>query len=251
MLDHIAMRAYCPLYAWAMKPGEEKEWSMHYHLEVVMPPVEDIEVALKQILAPFDENGVDEGGHPHKYAFWDWYVIGGRWAGAKLETTLDPAKKEAFYDEMKRRGVTVSGFQAGKQKLQPESQISMVDALWREYFPESPLKTCPFFDHFNDQYQNSDGFPDIMRLKDVPPLLTASHVIIAGPSWQDDTTFEAKHMLQDSVWNGVTHVDSRWDGSVQAAIDEHIEDLKDAKPEYAAKHIPQDDWLVVTVDYHS
>jgi hypothetical protein len=38
---------------------------------------------------------------------------------------------------------------------------------------------------------------------------------------------------------------------VQSVIDQHKEYLKDAKPEYAAKHIPQDDWLVVTVDYHS
>jgi hypothetical protein len=224
---------------------------MHHHLEVIMPPTENIEEALNQILEPFNEQGKDEDGNPNQHAFWDWYVIGGRWAGMKLETTLDPKKKDEFFAELEKRKVTVSGIQAGKHKLQPESQIPMVDALWCEFFPDSPLKICPFFDHFNNQYKNSDGFPDIMRLKDVPPSLIASHVIIAGPHWKDNGNLEAKHMVQDSIWNGVTHVQAKWDGSVHAAIEEHKKRLENAKPEYAAKHIPQDDWLVVTVDYHS
>lgn len=224
---------------------------MHYHMEVILPPVEDVEVAVSQILAPFDENGKDEDGHPNRHAFWDWFVIGGRWAGVKIKATLNPEKKEAFFEELKNRKVTVSGFRAGKQKLQPESQIPMVDALWCEFFPDSPLKVCPFFDHFNNQYQNSGDFPDIMRLKDAPAGLMASHVIVAGPSWQEDGSLEAKHMVQQSIWNGVTHVDAKWDGSVQAVIEAHKDQFKNAKPEYAAKHIPQDDWLVVTVDYHS
>lgn len=224
---------------------------MHYHLEIVMPPVENVEEAIAQIMAPFDENGEDEDGHRNGHAFWDWYVIGGRWAGAKLEATIDPAKKEAFYDELTRRKVTVSGLQAGKQSLQPESQIPMVDALWNEFFPDSPLKVCPFFSHFNNQYKNSEGFPDIMQLKDMPKALMASHVIIAGPTWKDDGTLGAQYMVQGSIWNGVTHVDAKWDGTVQSAIDAHAKSLERAKPEYAAKHLPQDDWFVVTVDYHS
>ena len=216
-----------------------------------MPPVEDVERAVQQILEPFDENGKDEEGHRNSHAFWDWYVIGGRWAGVKLECTLDEAKKEAFFAELKSRKVTVSGVKAGKDKLQPESQIPMVDALWNEFFPDSPLKVCPFFDHFNDQYKNSEGFPDIMRLKDVPKELAAAHVIIAGPSWKDDGTLKAEHMVQESLWNGVSFVKAKWDGKVQSAIDEHREKLTGYKPGYAAKHDPQADWLVVTVDSHS
>lgn len=224
---------------------------MHYHLEVIMPPVDNIKAALEQILQPFNEQGEDEDGHPNQHAFWDWYVIGGRWAGAKLETTLDPSKKEAFLEELNNRKITVSGIQAGKPKLSPASQITMVDALWNEYFPDSPVTACPFFDHFHDQYKNSEGFPDIMPLKDTPKSLTASHVIIAGPHWRDDGKLEAKHMVQESIWNGVNHVDAKWGGTVQSAIDEHKDSLKSYKPEYAAKYVPQDDWLVVTVDYHS
>ena len=224
---------------------------MHSHLEIILPPVQNLEEAVKQILEPFDENGEDENGQRNNHAFWDFYVIGGCWAGAKLEAMLDSKKLEEFRAELANRKVTVSGIQFGKHELSPVSQIPMVDALWNEFFPESPIKVCPLFKHFNDQYQNSEGFPDIMRLGDMPKSLTASHVIIAGPSWQDDGSLEAKHMLQTSIWNGVTHVDAKWDGTVQAALDEHKERLKNAQPDYAAKRIPQDDWLVVTVDYHS
>ncbi len=224
---------------------------MHHHLEIILPPVANIEAAIAQILAPFDDNGDDEDGQRNNHAFWDWYVIGGRWAGVKLECTLDAKKKEEFFAELTRREVTVSGVQAGKQKLQPESQIPMVDALWKEYFPDSPLNACPFFAHFSNQYQNSNGFPDVMPLKDMPKELEASHVIIAGPHWKDAAKLEAKYMVRDSVWNGVNHVEAKWDGKVLSAIKEHRKKLKNYKPEYAEKYTPQDDWLVVTVDYHS
>jgi hypothetical protein len=58
-----------------------------------------------------------------------------------------------------------------------------------------------------------------MSLKDMPTGLTASHVIVAGPSYMDDGTLEAKHMIQESMWNGVSHVDSKWDGTVQSDIE--------------------------------
>jgi hypothetical protein len=29
---------------------------MHYHLEVILPPTDDVQAAITQIMAPFDEN---------------------------------------------------------------------------------------------------------------------------------------------------------------------------------------------------
>jgi hypothetical protein len=224
---------------------------MHAHLEIILPPVEDVEAAVKQVLQPFDEQGVDEDGDRNSHAFWDWYVIGGRWAGAKLEAVLDPKQKDAFFEELTKRTVTVSGLQCGKQTIEPATQIQAVDALWNEMFPDAPVKVCPFFSHFNDQYKDSKGFPDIMPLKDIPKKLEAERVIIAGPSWREDGTLEATYMVQHSMWNGVNFVRSDWDGSVVSAIEAHKDRLKQMKHEYAEKHTPQDDWLVVTVDYHS
>ncbi len=108
---------------------------MHYHLEVILPPVGNIEDAANQILEPFNEQGEDEEGQRNQHAFWDWHVIGGRWAGAKLEAVLDPKKKDEFFAELTKRNITVSGLRAGKEKLEPESQIPMVDAPWNEFFP--------------------------------------------------------------------------------------------------------------------
>src|SRR6185312_2392586 len=103
---------------------------MHYQLEIIMPPVADVKTAVAQILEPFDEQGEDEDGNPNAHGFWDWYVIGGRWAGAKLEAMFGPERLKAFRAELAERNVTISGVRFGKQELQPADQIPMVDALW-------------------------------------------------------------------------------------------------------------------------
>src|SRR5690242_19801207 len=118
---------------------------MHAHLEIVMPPTDDVEAAVSEIMKQFDESGEDEDGVRNSNTFWDWYVIGGRWAGEKIDCVLDEKQKEAFFAELTRRKVTVSGVQCGKQKLEPASQSEMVDALWNEMFPDAPVKVCPYF----------------------------------------------------------------------------------------------------------
>lgn len=224
---------------------------MHVHLEIVMPPTEDVEASVKQILAPFDENGnEDNEDWSPRNVFWDFWVIGGRWAGQKHLCEYDPKQIIAFNKALEDRKVTCSGVTFGKQSLSPESQIPMVDALWVKFFPDSPTKVCPIFKHYNDQYRNSHGIPDIMPLAHMPPNMTAGHVIIAGPNY-NESGFQARYMISETIWNGVMHVKSAWDGTVQTAINDHLKTLKHAREEYVAKHTPKEDWIVVTVDYHS
>lgn len=217
---------------------------MHYHLEIVIPPTDDVESAVAKLLGPFDENYRDEDGDRNKHAFWDFYRIGGRWAGTKIQARFPEDRMEAFYAELKERKVTVSGIQAGKQELSPASQIPMVDEVWRKHFPEGGA-VCPLFAHYQNRYENSRGEPDICRLKDLPPALTAYHVMIGSDEGR--TVF----MIQESQWNGVTHVDAKWDGKVLSAIALWRDRLANYNPDYAAKVTPKDDWLCVTVDYHS
>lgn len=219
---------------------------MHMHLEVLMPPTDNVEEALAKIMAPFDEGGSDEEGNPNTHGFWDWYQIGGRWGGAKIEARLGRDRLDAFHKALTERNVTVSGLQWGKQTLQPASQIEMVDALWSDMFPDSGLSVCPMFDHAPKVI---DG--DICRLSDVPEGLTAERVIIAGPSWNDDGSFSAYYMISDDIWNGVMHVKTQWDGKLRTALEAHSEKIKGYQDEYREKRTPKDDWLVVTVDYHS
>lgn len=222
---------------------------MHYRLEIIMPPTDDVEKAVTDILAPFDENL--EGDEASGHSFWDWWVIGGRWAGSKLEEKLDGEKINAFRAKLAEMGVTVSGLQAGKQELKPESQISMVDALWVEMFPDSGIAVCPLFAHSNDQYKSSSLLPgDVCKLSELPPVVKCSHMIIAGPNY-DNSGLQAVYMIQDQIWNGVTHVDTTWDSTVSMGLSMAAEKMAHYKEDYRRARTPNDDWLVVTVDYHS
>lgn len=216
---------------------------MHHRLEIIMPPVADIEAAVAQIMAPFDENCEDED-IASSFQFWDWYQIGGRYSGRKLEQSIDPAKVEAFIAALQEKGVTCSGLVWGKQELSPASQIPMVDALWREMCPGAG-DVCPMFKHSGDSMNM-----DICRLDQMPAACTALAVIVAGPN-HDGTKLEAKYMIHEDTWNGVIHVKSEWDCKVTTAIQNHLKRIEGYAEAYKEKVTPKPDWLVVTVDYHS
>jgi hypothetical protein len=233
---------------------------MHYLLEVVMPPVdeEDLEEAIESILSPFKEDGVDEDGYPNEHAFWDWWVIGGRWAGAKQEHLLGADNIQKFREELASRNVTVSGLQCGKPEISPAEQIPMVDALWHEWFPDSQLEHCPLFAHSNDQYrQYLPG--DVMPLSMLPEDYTASKVIVAEPQrdWGQDgnpiivNRFNASTMVEKEYWNGVSLIESTWSGRVSEAIETRRKKIAGCRDDYRESVEPNDNWLVVTVDYHS
>lgn len=217
---------------------------MHYHLEIIMPPTDDIEAAVKEILAPFDENLDHADENRNGYPFWNYWKIGGRWSAAKLIHSLGQKRIDAFQEGLSERHVTASGVQFGKPTLSPADQIELVDRLWQEAFPESGLRQCPLFDHYKGQET------DIMRLGSVAHDLECSHLIVAGPGWQEGT-LAACTMLQQRTWNGVTSQETTWDGTLGAALATHAEKCAHYREEWRAKHEPQPEWLVVTVDYHS
>ena len=216
---------------------------MHYHLEVVLPPTDDIEGQIENVLHEFDE-----GNEEAYYAFWDWYVIGGRWTGAKIEAKCGPRLQEfkKLMDEMK---VTVSAVQFGKLELQPTSQRKEVDRLWNEWFPDSRLEYCPLF-KAPGNHNNDRGPGDIMTVSEVPKPCTAARVIIAGPGY-DGPNFRVTDMWATELWNGSTNQDTTFSGDVHEAIKLHNDRLERAVDEYIAKHTVKDDWLCVTIDYHS
>jgi hypothetical protein len=221
---------------------------MHYHLEIIMPPVDDVVAAIERGLGPFCEGNEDS-----RHQWWDWFVVGGRYAGQKFQATLDNTKLDAFYAAMRERKVTVSSLTAGKQELKPESQIPMVDALWNEYFPESNGSPCPLFNHSNDQYKSDSLIHgDICRFADVPSGLgDLSRVIFAAPNY-DGTEMEATFMVTDDIWNGVNYEKTEWDGTFSDAVAKfRVKTGTGYTEAYLERVTPKDDWLVVTVDYHS
>lgn len=221
---------------------------MHALCEIVMPKVDDIEKAVEQIMAPFSENVPEDDGYP---SFWDWWVIGGRYSGVKLEASLDQEKLKAFQDELNNMNITVSGLQCGKQEIKPSDQIPKVDALWKQYFPDCGFDKCPLFGHSNDQYSNDSSIPgDIMDYSKIPLDMKCCRVIVAGLDYEDKD-LEAKFMIEDEFWNGVNHSHTNWDRTLKDALSMFKKSLEHYREGYAEKITPTDDWMVVSVDYHT
>lgn len=231
---------------------------MHYHCEIVIPPTMDIEAAVTAVMKQFDENG-DGEDHSPRGVFWDWWVIGGRWAGHKMLAKYDQAKLDEFNEWLATEKVTVSGLQCGKQELSPASQESKIDAKWNEMFPTAEFLPCPLFAHSNNKYGKglSGTLPnDVSRLSDVSPTLECSRVIFAMPGFDSKTSdwtgpLEAEFMLCDSQWNGCNYMKVDWDGKFGSALEKYSEKLKNRNDKFAVRATPASDWLVVTVDYHS
>lgn len=217
---------------------------MHYQLEIIMPPTGEIEAAISEILAPFDEN-LDRGDeNANGYPFWDWWQLGGRWSGNKLLDILGRDRIDEFHAILNENHVTVSSLQFGKPTLNPVSQVSLVDRLWRDHFADAPTLECPLFDHVKQ------AVGDVMRLANTPARVSCSHVIIAGPGWKAGT-LQAQTMLTQDIWNGVSIQPTRWDGTLGAALEVHAKSIESTREDLRVARTPQPDWLVVTVDYHS
>lgn len=228
---------------------------MHYVAEVVIPPAKGnlskhVENSVKQVMESFFDQDDEEEKEGH-CDWWDFFVIGGRWSGHKVRATLDPKKLEWFHAELNRRNVTVSGVTCGKQRLEPVSQVPMVDALWRETFPGKGDQ-CWIFDHARDQYGRKGVYmDDVCTVAETPEFLTCCRLIVAKPHWQHKTKLEAGRMIATEYWNRVEHQKTDFDGKVRPALLKMLEEKKD--PDfYKMQGIDlADDWLVVTVDYHN
>lgn len=226
---------------------------MHAHCEVIVPPTDHIEDAIESVMRPFDENS-DES----KHSFWDFYVIGGRFAGNKLVAKYDKEKIEEFYQWCRDEKITVSGLTCGKEEIKPVSQVATVDAKWNEMFPSDEPVPCPLFRHSNDQYAkgtNGTLAGDISTLFDASEV-KCHRIIFCGPSWEASTggrtgPLEATFMLCEDQWNGVNYMPIGWDGKVSSAVAAIEKEIENYKKKYRELLTPRDNWLAVTVDYHT
>lgn len=234
---------------------------MHYHCEIILPPnTADIVAAVELVMRPFGENrGSDEDYDiSSKHAFWDFYKIGGRMAGTKHKASLDQDKLATFCEWLTAEKITVSAVRCGKPELSPASQIPRVDAKWNEMFPSGTPMACALFAHSNNQYgEGTDGTiaGDIGKLGDALKV-KCERVIFAGPSYNPETKeldgpMEATFMVAEDAWNGVNHMPVAWDQTVGGALEQFRQSLKTYRYEYRARIQPTDDWIAVTVDYHS
>jgi len=75
---------------------------VHFCLEIIMPPTQDVSAAVEQIMKRYDENGSDDDGCRNSHAFWDWYVIGGRYAAPTV--TVQEHKPKGYHTRDKWEG---------------------------------------------------------------------------------------------------------------------------------------------------
>jgi hypothetical protein len=204
---------------------------MHAIAEIVIPQTADVPASIEQVMGYFKgEEGEDRS------SWFDFWVIGGRYSGHKLEARIGQTRIAQFSKMLNEKQFTVSSFTMGKPDLKPASQIPEVDALWREWFPGCGEK-CVFLSHYHDQYGHSGINPvDVCSVGDCPENLKCERLIIAGPLCMCDKAGQIvpKKMLATSLWNGVDWQDTLFDGMV--------------KPKLAGLNSTM---LLVTVDYHN
>jgi len=97
---------------------------------------------------------------------------------------------------------------------------------------------------------------DICTLKAAPLEMELSRLIFASPSYRSSSKFwdgelVASFMLSDMIWNGCNGEETKWDCTLKHGLKLYLENLENSTDEYKAVAQPKDDWLVVTVDYHS
>ena len=70
---------------------------MHYHAEIYLKELKNVEEQIERILHPYNEHLEIEYNEEYEYwrnpnSFWDWYQIGGRWTG--VHTNYNPEEDE-------------------------------------------------------------------------------------------------------------------------------------------------------------
>lgn len=226
---------------------------MHFHCEVILPVVEQstIKATIDNVLEPFREDSTDEDRV--SVPFFDWAVVGGRYASEKLLQRLGENKVSAFRQWCRDESITISGIQFGKPSLDPSEQRARVDAKWNEMFPaeDGRLVACPLFEHSNPD--NAATRDDICALGQAKHV-SCYRVIILGPKYVacvEDMSLDVRFMLAEEVWNGRNYMPVKWDGTISDALRQYDHDISQRPPEIQRLLRPTDEWLTVTVDYHT
>jgi len=212
---------------------------MHEHVEIIMPPIPMEHDRMKDYISRLlgQDAETEEDDRPD---WLDYFLIGGRWSGAKLKARVGQDKINAFCDELIARKFTVSSVSAGKQELSPDSQIPIVDELWRTMCPGHG-DVCPILKHYErtgDHTRREQA--DICTIADIPAELTAGRVILACE--EQNKYRRINGMLVTEIWNGATWQETKFSGNVIEAVKFFEEKI--------GKPIPAD-WIVVTVDIHN
>ena len=217
------------------------------HLEVVIPPTDDVETAVADAMATFhvtNDRCTDR--------FWESYVIGGRWSSVKLESMLEASRFQSFMDDLDRYPVEADVSPGELPKIVRPRDRRKVDRVWRKWFPTLSVDVCPYFQHFQARYSGRAVWPNVVKVGELGPVLRASRTLIVVPTSIGDLNATGPVVFALFIAGVTGGRDAPWDGDVNRAIREHGEMCRAS--DGAGKFdlvAPVDDWLVVTVDYSS
>ena len=196
---------------------------MHYCMELIIKPTDNIEDAVREALNEYQEDPWDDwaenNNDNNKPKIYDYYSIGGRFDCSKLLDSIGEENISLFTKRLQEENITVSGAVFGKYTLQPASQIDKVNKIWNELFPNSPIKECPLFSNIDNKY----GL--IQRVKDIYEGTTAYYFLFC----------------YDGFERLISEDNKEFDRTFGSAMD-IIEKENGLKP--------KDDYLVITVDLH-
>lgn len=202
----------------------------HYHVELILPPTPRLGWALEErileILLPL-RKGDDEATWPADPLF-DWYKIGGRFAGTKHGLRCDPERRRKFYAALYSEAFATDEFT--KLGFWGDNQLPAVNALWRTWFPEDEVGICPFIGPY------PTGDQDICRVDRIPDELKADTVVVGNEANQ------VVLRLKTEIWDSARRrfLDTGFDGSVLNA-------LRQCRAQGVAL---AGNWLAVTLDCH-
>lgn len=192
---------------------------MHYHAQVWIPDLTDIEQHVEKAMESHRENWDVE---PHA-GFWDWYQIGGRYTG-RHSIGYDPNADPRNHETCKMCGGT--GFRR--------------DAVGVAARIKTPSYTCNGCGEWDDATKTwkhgKQGAGKAVKW----PTDWAQHGNIApvgeaSPELKAYTLLVNGTVLHKEQWNGKDWVDTGWDGMVKPKLNE----------------LGVKDGYLVTVDYHS
>ena len=194
---------------------------MHYHAEVWIKDIKNVEKQIDDIMSQYSENNEDA-----ENAFCDWWQIGGRWTGTHdgYNPVDDPQNWKAC---QVCAGTGFRNDDVGKQA--------------REKDPSYTCNGCGMFDTASGQWKHGELGAGI-TLKWPTEFATHPRDIIAVPKMEDDLGCYTL-IVDDLIISQVFHVEE-WNGNDFVATD------FDGRVKSKLNKLGITNGFLVTVDYH-
>ena len=126
-----------------------------------------------------------------------------------------------------------------------EETIDKIMAPFDENIAYEEGSHIPFYDYYKiDSRWKDPKIPNIIQYKDLTGLEQCFRCMIT------DKDHELQFMIEKEFWNGVTFIETKWDGYITTALDLMKHNFRNYTPEFQQTLTPQPNWLVITIDYH-